>query len=135
MATDDENRRACNRHNNRVALGMTLGTGLGVALGIAFDAVFGTWSRGMGMSGGVVVGMALGIAFAEVGSGAPKIENPKCYKRQVILSFALGGIVLLLGIISLGSTSEIGRILAMGFLPAAIASLVIGLAMARRLSR
>jgi hypothetical protein len=134
MATDDENRRACNRHNNRVALGMTLGTGLGVALGIAFDAVFGTWSMGMS-AGGAVVGMALGIACAEVGSGAPRIENPKCYKRQVILSFALGGIVLLLGIISLGSRSEVLRALAMGFLPAAIASLVIGLAMARRLSR
>jgi len=67
-----------------------------------------------------------------VGGGAPRIENPKCYKRQLILSLALGGIVLLLGMISLGSRSEIGRILAMGFLPAAIAFLVIGLAMARR---
>ena len=111
-------------------MGLVLGGGLGTAI----DAAFATW--GIGMSGGVAVGMALGIAFAPVSTS--KIENAKCYKQSFIFNVALGGIVLLLGVISLGLRSEALRALATGFLPGAIVFLAIGLAHGKtywRLSR
>lgn len=124
MTTNHENRRADNRDNNRLAWGIALGLVLGGGLGTAFDAALGTY--GIGIGAGVAVGMALGIAFAPVST--PKTENAKCYKRSFVFFTPLGGILLLLGIISFTSKSEFLRALAMGFLGGALVFVVIGLA-------
>lgn len=126
MTANHENRRADNRDNNgalAIALGLVFGTGLGVAV----DAALGTHGIGIGAGG------ALGIMVGSLFISTPKTEgHAACYKRSFVVFTPLGGILLLLGLVSLASGSEVLRALAWGFLFGAFVFMTTGLAHGRR---
>lgn len=126
MATNHENQSG-NHHQDNSTFLMILGLIFGAGLGVVCDALFETHGMGIG------IGTAVGIAFGSLFITVPDTNSdPKCYKRGFVVFIPLGGLLFVVGILSIRSNWDVLRILAWAFWATGFVFVMTGLSFGRK---